>query len=91
MFLSKSARKKPAACGNDEKMSIDEEDDPDLQEVMDIARALAASNGESSFMQGIAVGDAKDAYLESRAAIAPDQNADSRAECIEMEDVARIM
>ena len=48
----------------------DEDDDPELQEAMEVATAIAASKGASSFVRGVAAGEAKDALLAARAAAA---------------------
>ena len=46
---------------------VDEEEDPEIKDAMALAATIAASNGESRFMQAIAAGEAKDAVLASRA------------------------
>lgn len=91
-YSAKSAkRSKPDACAVEDKTCVDEDDDPDLKEVMDIARAQADSNGESSFMQAIAAGYAKDEYLESRAVAATTHNANFDIEAVVLEEGAYIM
>ena len=73
MSKTKKTRSKCAASGKN--VEREEDDDPELQVVMDVARAEAASRGESTFMQGIAAGDAKEAFVAKKFAAAADSRA----------------
>ena len=59
----------------------EEDDDPEVKEVMDAARAEAASRGESTFMQEINAGEAKDALVAKRlVALAENQRTQKKIE-----------
>jgi len=66
VFPLSKTKKMRGQCAVSSNNGGEEDDDPELKEVMDIARAESASRGESTFMQEINAGEAKDALVAKR-------------------------